>query len=99
MNYQVRLFFEDQEVAYKCEASDTLMEGARRQGILMASYCEQGGCGACTARLKKGAVTYIRSVRGITEQPVAGDMIRPCSAMPLEDLELEPLSRWKEFPQ
>lgn len=97
MSYSIRMCFEGQEVEFQCEASDTIMEAARRQGILLASYCEQGGCGACTAVMEKGSVTYIRSVKGIPEQPVAGDMIRPCSAMALEDLELLPLSRWKTF--
>ncbi len=97
MSYQIQLCFEDQSVEFECEASDTIMEGARRRGIFLASYCEQGGCGACTSLMKKGAVAYMRSVRGIPQDPVPGDMIRPCSAMPLEDLKLEPLSRWKAF--
>lgn len=95
--FRVKISFEDREAEFQCEASDTIMEAARRQGILLASYCEQGGCGACTAVMDKGSVTYIRSVKGISEQPEAGEMIRPCSAVPLEDLELSPLSRWKTF--
>lgn len=99
MSYRIRIFFEGQEAEFECEASDTIMEAARRRGILLASYCEQGGCGACTSVLEKGSVTYIRSVRGIPEQPMPGEMVRPCSAMPLDDLELSPLSRWKKFPE
>lgn len=99
MPFRIKIVFEDRVAEFDCEASDTIMEGARRQGILLASYCEQGGCGACTSLMTKGSVSYIRAVRGIPDKPVPGDMIRPCSAMPLEDLELSPLSRWKEFPE
>ncbi|MEQ9023154.1 MAG: 2Fe-2S iron-sulfur cluster binding domain-containing protein [Pseudomonadales bacterium] len=95
--FRIKISFEDQEAEFQCEASDTIMEAARRQGILLASYCEQGGCGACTAVMDKGSVAYIRTVKGISEQPEAGERIRPCSAVPLEDLELSPLSRWKTF--
>jgi len=97
--FRIKISFEDQEAEFHCKASDTIMEAARRQGILLASYCEQGGCGACTAVLEKGSVAYIRSVKGITQQPAPGEVIRPCSAMPLDDLELAPISRWKTFPK
>jgi len=98
MSFKIRVSFEEESIEFDCAPSDTILEAAR-QGILMASYCEQGGCGACTALMKKGAVSYVRSVRGITEQPEPGDLIRPCSAMPLEDLDLSPLSRWKLYSQ
>jgi len=99
MSFKIRVSFEDESIEFDCAPSDTILEAACRQGILMASYCEQGGCGACTALMTKGSVTYVRSVRGIPEQPEPGDMIRPCSAMPQEDLDLSPLSRWKQYPQ
>jgi len=60
MSFKIRVSFEEESIEFDCAPSDTILEAARRQGILMASYCEQGGCGACTALMKKGAVSYVR---------------------------------------
>lgn len=96
VKYRVHLSKADCEAAVFDSASDiAVLDSARLDGIHMANYCRQGGCGACTAKLISGSVEYIRKVKGAPQQPVEGDLVRPCSMCPRSDLELEPLSSWK----
>ena len=94
--YRVELSFQEQSTVFDTEPGEILMDAARRQKIYLANYCQQGGCGACTSKLVRGVVEYIRQAKGAPQQPLEGDLIRPCSCYALSDLELEPQAAWKD---
>lgn len=82
-------------ISFDCGADELVLDAARRQGIYMASYCRRGSCGACSAILVSGEISYVQDINALIDAPVLGDMVRPCSMHARSDLELEPLSDWK----
>ena len=94
--FNIRLNSKTQKEAdFDCDSDELILEAAKQQGIYLASYCKQGACGACTARLISGSVSYVRSIGGAPENPQRGDEVRPCSLKPCSDLVLEPVAAWR----
>lgn len=94
--YQISLNSSSQgEVHFACHENELLLEAGRRQGVYIANYCKQGACGACGSKLISGSVSYIRSVKGVPQEPKSGDEVRPCSLNPCSDVVLEPLAAWR----
>jgi ferredoxin len=44
------------QLQFECGAGDTVLAAARRAGVVLHVACEQGGCGACRARIVEGEV-------------------------------------------
>ena len=94
--FKIELISETQdEVTFDCGDNELVLDAAKGQGIFMANYCKQGACGACTAKLVSGAISYVRSVKGLSQTPQAGEDVRPCSLNPCSNVVLEPLSEWR----
>jgi len=94
--FKIQLDSEKQgHVSFDCGGDELILQAAKRQGVFMANYCNQGACGACTSRLVSGSVSYVRNIKGASQEPKPSDEVRPCSLKPKSDVTLEPLAAWR----
>ncbi|HCZ48659.1 MAG TPA: hypothetical protein DCZ11_06610 [Gammaproteobacteria bacterium] len=87
------------ELQFECSAGDTVLAAARRAGIILHAACEQGGCGACRARIVDGEVHYPlpASARWLDEGAGSDCYALLCRAVPISDtLVLETAYRWRQ---
>jgi 3-ketosteroid 9alpha-monooxygenase subunit B len=63
------------------KAGETLLESARRAGLLPPFSCESGNCGTCIARLSKGTAT-MRVNDVLDEDEVADGYVLTCQGVP-----------------
>ena len=85
------------EVSFACAANDTVLAAARRAGG-HAARGEQGGCGACRARIVEGAVHYPvpASSRWLDEASAAKRHTLLCRAVPSRPLVVETAHPWRQ---
>ena len=85
------------EVSFRCQADDTVLAAARRAGVTLHVACEQGGCGACRARIVEGAVHYPlpASSRWLDEGSGSEDYTLLCRAVPTSPLVVETAHPWQ----
>jgi len=85
------------EISFACEADDTVLIAARRAGVTLHVACEQGGCGACRARIVEGAVHYPlpASSRWLDEGSGSEDYTLLCRAVPSSPLVVETAHPWR----
>lgn len=86
------------EVSFACEADDTVLVAARRAGVTLHAACEQGGCGACRARVVEGTVHYPlpASSRWLDEGSGSEDYTLLCRAVPISRLVVETAHPWRQ---
>lgn len=86
------------EVSFACEADDTVLAAARRAGVTLHVACEQGGCGACRARVVQGTVHYPlpASSRWLDEGSGSEDYTLLCRAVPTSRLVVETAHPWRQ---
>ncbi len=85
------------EISFACEADDTVLVAARRAGVTLHVACEQGGCGACRARIVEGAVHYPlpASSRWLDEASGSECYTLLCRAVPTGPLVVETAHPWR----
>lgn len=62
-------------------AGDTVLETARRAGILISTGCENGDCGACIVEVIDGAVRMKRNAV-LSADEIASGMVLACQSLP-----------------
>lgn len=88
MTHQVQLYPSGRR--YPAEAQETLLEAGLRSGINLPYRCNNGNCGECLARLRRGDVVRTRHhdhVLSAAEKAAQGILM--CSHAAASDLELE----------
>ncbi|MCZ8130139.1 MAG: 2Fe-2S iron-sulfur cluster-binding protein [Steroidobacteraceae bacterium] len=75
---------------FAIDAADTVLDAARRAGLVLPHSCKGGNCGSCRARLVSGRIDYPRGrPAGLADDEVAQGYVLLCRAHALEDLVLE----------
>ena len=75
---------------FTIDASETVLDAARRAGLVLPHSCKGGNCGSCRARLVSGSIDYPRGrPLGLADDEVAQGYVLLCRAHALGDLELE----------
>lgn len=77
---------------YTCEDTDTLLDGALRNRLLLKYGCKHGGCGTCKVRLIDGDVEEHGSSFALTPEDRANDVVLACASTPVEPcvIDVEP---------
>jgi ferredoxin len=82
---------------------ETVLEGLFRAGYAYTVGCRRGGCGICKADLRRGTVSYRKTVAGtvLTDSERADGTCLTCRAVPDGDVTIElrtgPLRRANPF--
>jgi ferredoxin len=63
---------------------ETLLESARRAGLVPPYSCEAGNCGSCIATLTQGQVT-MRNNEVLGEDEIADGLVLTCQGVPESD--------------
>jgi CDP-4-dehydro-6-deoxyglucose reductase, E3 len=70
--------------------SETVLDAAIRQGILLPYSCRNGSCGTCKGRLLDGTIDYgVYEEKALTADERAGGLALFCQARPLSDLVIQ----------
>lgn len=90
LDYDVTLVTTDgQESTLHCDSSTTVLAAAEDAGIMLKSSCESGGCGACSAVLRRGRVEMGDHDPNVIEVPESDGGILLCRSFPREDCRIE----------
>jgi CDP-4-dehydro-6-deoxyglucose reductase len=88
MTHQVTI--QSSQHAFTVNEGETVLEGALREGIIIAYGCRNGACGSCKGRLVSGAVDYGEyEEHALPDAERAAGMALFCQARPLTDLVIE----------
>ena len=63
---------------------ETILETARRQGLMINTNCVQGYCGTCRVLLLKGEV-HMRKNKALTQKDLDDGAILACQSVPETD--------------
>ena len=75
---------------FLCEAGESILDAALRQGLAMPYGCRDGACGACRGRVLSGSVDIGRAQEhALGETDRAAGFALFCCASPKEDLTIE----------
>jgi len=74
--------------AYKVSPTETLLESAERNGVLIPSGCRRGDCGTCATRLLSGSVK-MENEAALDADLRSQGFILPCVARVLGDITLD----------
>lgn len=72
-----------------CDSGTSVLEAAEDAGIMLKSSCESGGCGACSAVLKRGRVEMGDHDPNVIEVPEDQGGILLCRSFPREECRIE----------
>jgi len=78
MDTRIQVITED--LIFKLEESETLLEGLERTGHFVEYQCRSGYCGACRVSLRSGSVTYEKPPLAFLRE----DEILPCCCKAVE---------------
>src|SRR6185436_13606081 len=70
------------------EDDESVLEGALREGFIIAYGCRNGACGTCKGKILEGAVDY-GTTEALTDEDKANGYALFCQARPLGDLVIE----------
>jgi NAD(P)H-flavin reductase/ferredoxin len=85
MHHTIRI--EERDIAFSCEAEQTLLEGALAAGYEIPYSCRSGICGSCRAQVVAGEVSGGQG-GGLSEEERLGGYTLLCQARPCSDLTL-----------
>lgn len=88
--YDVTLVTADgQESTLHCGPGATVLEAAEDAGMMLKASCESGGCGACSAVLRRGRVQMGDHDPNVIEIPEDQGGILLCRSVPQEDCRID----------
>lgn len=88
------------QTRFQCEANETILQAALRNGHLYPYGCQSGACGACKSKVVSGTVKHrTRDSEVLSDVELAEGWCLTCQAVPLEDIEIEvkEIARVKEI--
>jgi NAD(P)H-flavin reductase len=83
MSFQIAV--EDSEIAFGCEAGETVLDAAERGGYSLPYSCRKGICSTCEAELRRGSV-----VAGAKQMTGPTSEVLLCQAKPRSDIVIRP---------
>jgi ferredoxin-NADP reductase len=75
-------------IRFHMSSSETLLESAEKNGVLIPSGCRQGNCGTCATKLLSGNV-QMDNEQALTDDMRREGFILPCVSRPLGDIAVE----------
>ena len=97
MSFTVRL--EPADVTFTARPDETLLQAARRAGIVLPHECGWGSCGTCKAVLVEGEVELLfPEAPAVSPRDARRGRIVACQAMARSDLVLKPPAGWAGLP-
>ncbi|HZX85027.1 MAG TPA: 2Fe-2S iron-sulfur cluster-binding protein [Reyranella sp.] len=90
-----RIAIEGTDVAFECDAGQSLLDAALKSGIELPYSCRKGACGNCAGELAAGEVSGVggAAIRNETCTPA---QVLYCVCAPTTDVVLRPIS-WKRL--
>ena len=73
--------------AFMCESSETIFQGAKRNGILLEHSCLTARCRSCKALITKGQVENIQDEFVLSREEKELGYTLSCNAKPCTDLD------------
>lgn len=77
----VTITLDGKTVSVPLNPNETLLESARRGGLVPPYSCEAGNCGTCIATVKEGKVT-MRLNQVLSAEEIEDGLILTCQGMP-----------------
>jgi len=88
MTFQVSLTQSGRQ--FSCEADETVLSAALRQGIGLPYGCKNGACGSCKGKLNNGQVEHgPHQQRALSEAEAAEGFTLLCCAKPVSDIAVD----------
>jgi ferredoxin len=84
-----KIYLPKYDKEFLCDAGETVLAAALKQGLVLANSCRNGSCRTCLCQLQSGKVEYIVEWPGLSFDEKLDGSILPCVAKPLSDLILE----------
>ncbi len=75
--------------SFDCFADETLLTASRLAGLPLSSHCQQGACGHCKIRIRKGRVRLAPfMLSALSMEEIEADYTLACRSYPKTDLEI-----------
>ena len=88
MSYQVTI--QSSGHTFAVEASESVLDAALRQGIILPYGCRNGACGSCMGQVTAGSIAYENGrPPALNEQDAAAHKALFCQARPASDLTIQ----------
>jgi ferredoxin len=88
MTFQVSLTQSGRQ--FSCDADETVLNAALRQGIGLPYGCKNGACGSCKGKLSNGQVEHgPHQQRALSEAEAAQGFTLLCCAKPVSDIAVD----------
>jgi CDP-4-dehydro-6-deoxyglucose reductase, E3 len=76
-------------INFICSESDTLVEGARKSGVILEHSCLTGRCSSCKVKVGKGLSQETISEIALTQEEIDEGFILSCIRVPKSDMHIE----------
>jgi CDP-4-dehydro-6-deoxyglucose reductase, E3 len=83
-----RVVIQQTSQSFEVNESESVLEAALRQQVLLAHECTFGGCGTCRLKIVEGSVGYQQFPIALTPEEAAQGYALACQARPQTDLVL-----------
>ncbi|HVL75390.1 MAG TPA: 2Fe-2S iron-sulfur cluster-binding protein [Noviherbaspirillum sp.] len=84
-----RVRIEPEGFEFDAQESQTLLESARRAGIILPASCRNGTCRTCLCRVASGTIRYAIEWPGVSREEKQEGYVLPCVAHPTSDVVLK----------
>ena len=81
-----RVTWVEAQCSFVANATETVLEAARRAGVTLPAECEFGGCGTCRVKLVEGRVRYDEPPLALAPEEAAEGYALMCQARAQADL-------------
>ncbi|PTE01980.1 CDP-6-deoxy-delta-3,4-glucoseen reductase [Pandoraea apista] len=81
-----RITWIEAQRSFEAAADETVLEAARRAGVVLPSACEFGGCGTCRVKLQQGRVQYEGPPDALSQDEANEGYALLCQARAVSDL-------------
>jgi ferredoxin len=88
-NKVFKIYLPKYDKEFLCDAGETVLEAALKQGLVLANSCRNGSCRTCLCQLQSGSIEHTVEWPGLSFDEKLEGCILPCVAQPLSDLVLE----------
>lgn len=75
--------------SYDCYEGETLLVASNKSGLTLANNCQQGECGTCKVKIRKGKIKLMPfMLSALSMSEIEADYTLACRSTPLEDVEI-----------
>jgi CDP-4-dehydro-6-deoxyglucose reductase len=81
-----RITWIEAQRSFEAAADETVLDAARRAGVVLPSECEFGGCGTCRVKVQQGSVQYETLPPALSQEEASAGYALLCQARAVSDL-------------